>query len=394
MLFRSIERGRSAPLRLDVLRPLFFFVTALFISWVMGAISWDPRLPRPTNATIVQGTQVALFLLSFGIMLAGAGARLEEKWLKRWTVAAIVIAMLGVLAGMASFRLPRPIDLVQPPLGFGIVLLLAQLMFNPHLRKSVQLLGWAVAGFWVFVTFFTYRATFVGSWAPVVIGAAVLVWYRSRRLFAAAVAGVVALEVVYPALFQSFIDTKDATASFLRFPIWQDIVRMTLGSPLTMLFGLGPVNYIWYWLNPLFYAQSKALTGLAFVSVDNPGIFYAPPAHNMFVDIYAETGLVGMVLFVWLMLHIVRRSHSLARGTSPGFLRAYVLGVFAGFAGLAVTSGFAADWLIPFVYNITVSGFRLSVYAWLMIGTVLGLYARLPRTAGADAEVSTPAVSS
>ena len=33
-----------------------------------------------------------------------------------------------------------------------------------------------------------------------------------------------------------------------------------------------------------------------------------------------------------------------------------------------------ADWLIPFVYNITITGFSHSVYSWILLGSVLGIY--------------------
>jgi len=41
---------------------------------------------------------------------------------------------------------------------------------------------------------------------------------------------------------------------------------------------------------------------------------------------------------------------------------------------MLVGSFLFADWLIPFVYNITITGFRHSVYAWILLGSVLGLY--------------------
>ena len=55
-------------------------------------------------------------------------------------------------------------------------------------------------------------------------------------------------------------------------------------------------------------------------------------------------------------------------------MKAYTMGVLGSFIAMLVGSFFFADWLIPFVYNITITGFSHSVYSWIFIGTVLGLY--------------------
>jgi len=55
-----------------------------------------------------------------------------------------------------------------------------------------------------------------------------------------------------------------------------------------------------------------------------------------------------------------------------GFARAYVYGALGGLAGTLV-AGMLADWLIPFVYNVGLAGFRTSVLAWLFLGGLVAM---------------------
>lgn len=59
---------------------------------------------------------------------------------------------------------------------------------------------------------------------------------------------------------------------------------------------------------------------------------------------------------IWIMVRVYRR-------LPPGFLRAYVVGVLVSFLAMLIGSFVFADWLIPFAYNITITGFRHSVYS-------------------------------
>ena len=50
-----------------------------------------------------------------------------------------------------------------------------------------------------------------------------------------------------------------------------------------------------------------------------------------------------------------------------GFSHAYVIGVLGGLAGTMI-AGMFGDWIIPFVYNVGVRGFRTTVIAWMFMG--------------------------
>jgi hypothetical protein len=77
-----------------------------------------------------------------------------------------------------------------------------------------------------------------------------------------------------------------------------------------------------------------------------------------------------MLAAVWILYRVYRQ-------LPAGFLHSYTTGVFAGFIAMLVASFVFADWLIPFVYNIRITGFAHSVYSWILFGSVLGIYYRL-----------------
>jgi O-antigen ligase len=96
--------------------------------------------------------------------------------------------------------------------------------------------------------------------------------------------------------------------------------------------------------------------------------------HNQYIDILAQTGLLGTAAFLWFsvstgtLLWRLRGYHK-----SSGFLRALSYSLFGGLIGM-LASGMLADWFLPFVYNITLSGMRDAVPAWIFVGASLSLH--------------------
>jgi hypothetical protein len=63
---------------------------------------------------------------------------------------------------------------------------------------------------------------------------------------------------------------------------------------------------------------------------------------------------------------------SLRNKFTDGFARGYVFGGLAGLIA-SLVAGALGDWLLPFVYNIGINGFRASVLAWLFLGGLVAL---------------------
>jgi len=95
-------------------------------------------------------------------------------------------------------------------------------------------------------------------------------------------------------------------------------------------------------------------------------------SHNNYVDILAQTGLLGFGLFAWLMAEIGVVGWKLRNRFGDGFRRGYVYGAVGGLAG-TLAAGMLGDWFLPFVYNIGMAGFRVSVLGWLFLGGLVAV---------------------
>jgi O-antigen ligase len=128
---------------------------------------------------------------------------------------------------------------------------------------------------------------------------------------------------------------------------WRITAEIVKASPVL---GLGPSNYYHYTpAHPIM------------------GYYVNFSSHNQYVDLVAQTGLLGLGCFLWFVWEVGRLGWRLRARAPDGFARAYAIGALGGLVG-TLAAGVLADWLLPFVYNIGLAGFRASVLAWMLLG--------------------------
>jgi O-antigen ligase len=153
---------------------------------------------------------------------------------------------------------------------------------------------------------------------------------------------------IFPALYlASEAIATDQYSYSTRTEAWLLVLEMVKSSPLL---GFGPANYYWY--TPLFPIRGWAV---AFNS------------HSQYVDIIAQTGILGLFCFCWFAWEVWRLGFRLRNRVPAGFAQAYVYGALGGWIG-TLASGILVDWFLPFAYNIALRGFRASVLVWFFIG--------------------------
>jgi hypothetical protein len=351
--------------------PIMAFLLVAILSTLYGNTNWAWTLPAPNpNRWVVQIGQFSLFLFSFGTTYLVAHHSPNEKTLKTWSG---IIILLGFVRIIDEFI---KLDLGLADRGasgallmWPVVLLAAQLLFNPYLSNRIRLIF--IFGLIIWLAWAYQIRDWKSGWVPALVGLCLLLFFKDWRifLFVALLAFLIIINL-QDLIEQEFLLDEYQTASTVRPLFWKDIIRMTKGSPLL---GLGLVNYMYYWYDPAFIPESRIAAG--WHRWDLWG--YAPPSHNMFVDIYAQTGLLGSFFFIWSISAALYLVYKTSQRFPPGFLRAYTISVLCGFFAILFGSFLLADWLIPFVYNITITGFRHSVYSWLLLGSVLGLYFKM-----------------
>jgi hypothetical protein len=223
----------------------------------------------------------------------------------------------------------------------------SQAVFNRDLH-----LGWRLAlGGLVLVTLyieFVLKFADKSGWLSSFVCIAVIIAARSWRAGLALVP-VAALSALY--LWSRVVGTDEYSIS-TRVDAWLIMAQIIRISPV---WGLGFANYYWY--TPLFPIRGYA------VSFNS---------HNNYVDIIAQTGLLGLVCFVWLMWEVGRIGWRLREQAPAGFAQAYVYGALGGLAGMVVV-GMFGDWVLPFFYNIGLNGFRASMLGWLFLGGLVSI---------------------
>lgn len=137
-----------------------------------------------------------------------------------------------------------------------------------------------------------------------------------------------------------------------RLEAWKIVLEISKVNPLL---GLGFANYYWY--TPLFPIL---------------GWYVSFNSHSQYIDLIAQLGFLGLACFLWFFWEVGRLSMWLRERVPDGFTKAYVYGVIGGIAGTLVAAALV-DWVLPFVYNIGMPGFRASVLAWIFLGGLVSI---------------------
>jgi O-antigen ligase len=178
----------------------------------------------------------------------------------------------------------------------------------------------------------------------------VIVYLRSWRLgLALTLLGVVFKFTFAPDLAAEMV-ADDRYSIDSRWEAYRIVLELARANPLL---GLGMSNYYHY--TPL-------------IPIWN---YYVPfNSHSQYIDLIAQTGLIGLGCFFWFIAAVGRLGWRLRTKVGDGFARAYVYGALGGLAGMLVAA-YLGDWVLPFVYNIGLPGLRASLLGWMFLGGLL-----------------------
>jgi O-antigen ligase len=101
----------------------------------------------------------------------------------------------------------------------------------------------------------------------------------------------------------------------------------------------------------------------------------ARSTHNNYFDVLAQTGFVGFAIFIWLFgtfISIGNQVRKALRG-QRNFKEAFANATY-GATIAAMVAMMLGDWVLPFAYNQTITGFDNAVYSWIFLGSMVSLY--------------------
>ncbi|HEY6073179.1 MAG TPA: O-antigen ligase family protein, partial [Anaerolineales bacterium] len=250
-----------------------------------------------------------------------------------------------------------------------IVLPLGQAIFNNELSLRNRLVLFGIVGL-VFYIAMAKQGDWKSGWVPAAVTAGVLVAMRFKRLALLSIPFIAAVAVY---LAKDLIST-DLYSWGTRLDAWMVVLDISKVSPII---GMGFANYYWY--ATLFPLRGYSIRF---------------NSHSQFVDIIAQTGILGLICFFWTLFEFGRLSWKLGNDLPGGFEKAYSYSMFASVFG-ALMAAFLVDWLLPFAYNIGLDGVRASILPWIFFGGLISLeqnhLARLKAAASNPVEASLPA---
>ena len=335
--------------------PLFAFVGVSIVSFIGGNLPWSYFAGRAGVSAQVGG--LAIIVLSVGMYCLVGSQVGTLKWLK-----SISWVFLGMGWLLVASRLLRGVfDVRGLFVGYSdgslfwvwlMALAFGQLVFNSRLRGRGRWFLATLLAAALYVAWFQNR-NWASGWLPMLVTLGVIVYLRSWRLgVLLTLAAILLVMIAKPSLVAELI-SQDRYSIDTRLPAWTIVLQIVQVSPLI---GLGPANYYFY--TPLFPIL---------------GWYVKFSSHNNFIDIIAQTGLIGFGFFVWFIIEVARLGWRLRTHFNGGdFAQGYVNAVLGGLVG-TLTACMLADWFLPFVYNVGLAGFRASVFGWLFLGGLVSL---------------------
>lgn len=362
ILVRKEVRLRPSPAN----GPWLFLLILGGLSIVAGKALWNPWVVTKDNFILVQLSQWSLYLLAAGAYFA-SGTQLEHR--PQLLTLVRVVLLLGLLRVALWLGLERFFwswNIVGGPVTRIWIMAVACAggLFMADLSRRSRALLLLLAAFTLAWPMLYYR-DWASGWLPALACTVAVgflwVWSRSSR---GAVFLYLMATVFTPAAYLIIrgLAADDAWSLDTRLIAFQGLRDLLQGR---WILGLGLASYWHYWrdvFGQMSYIDPQ--TGY-FHYTFNPTV----NTHNQYLDVLAQMGLVGQAVFVWLLMALAWQALRCFRAEGPGFGRAYAAACVGGIVGMSV-SGFLGDWIIPFVYNIGLNGFRDSFIAWLMLGGV------------------------
>jgi O-antigen ligase len=299
-------------------------------------------------------------------MLAYAGGVLVSRLSREDLLyAAVLLVTVAFTAGLLITWLQHPISPLQAfseksrPrsdnqwAAYLVVMATALLLYAPRLAMRFVAMALLVAG--ILATGVSYV---LSSWFGVLAAITVLVWHRYR--LRGLVMWLVALLVVATlaeAAVAAIVLQRVGSADVDRIKLWQSALTVWTRSPVI---GVGPGNLASY-----MEAFNAFPLGIVLLGYQEP--------HNIFLEVLAENGAVGFLLFA-TFLALVTRSFARARGTSS----VESFGIATGLGLLVVSTGISAfgGGFVPTIASAGYNALPTIVMVWVLIGCGAGIAQR------------------
>jgi O-antigen ligase len=350
----AISKGRVNIRPSPINLPILLFVVVSFVSYIWSSLLRDPLLIIWESFLYVQLAALMVNILLPLLALMVSNKVKETRWLVVFTWVVIALGTFVIVATYLNLGLDRIFRNGTRGLfsAWVVSLALGMALFNELLSKYTRAFLLTVVAAWTFHAV-VREGHWVSGWLPVMVAGAVITFIRSKKLF---VAGFIFMSIImfakYETLYERIIVSNIEEGSTQRTDVWLPAIQLVTRHPL---FGVGPAGYAVYYMT---YHPDNARS-----------------SHNNYFDILAQTGFIGFTIFVsiFAVLYSMGGRLKAALRGQRDFKEAFAMATFGGLVA-AIVAMMLGDWVIPFAYNQTITGFDNAAYTWIFLGGLVALY--------------------
>ncbi len=356
---RQIWSGHKQMFRPTALNwPIYSYAFFLLLSTLWGILSGyvEPKTAIFYYLKVLEFFMV--FLLTVNILQ-------DEKSIQRFLLLFLVLALLMGIYGVSQIwtmdRISTPFEGENPEpntlgglLTMVIAITLSILLYAPGGKAGIRLLAfWVLFTSFVSLLFTLSRASFIGF--VFMLGIMALFTRRVSLVFL----------IVFMLLFAPFLMPEEVI----------DRVNYTFSGPAeaqVSILGLFSINVdtstyerieIWQKVQHLF------ITNFPISTLFGYGITAEHILDSQFARLLVEVGLIGTVLFVWIMVRIFFCAWRVFKNTPNWTHKAFALGYLASFFGLIVHS----------MGTITFYIVRIMEPFWFLTAIIVFIYLQLEK---------------
>lgn len=345
MIMERRWKIRPTPINL----PLFLFALAVIISLIWGIAFRDPLINIWGSFPLVQAASTLLIVSSLFVVLLTGNLVTDPKILRLMVIVFLIAGILGLIDNL--------VDLIKLPVNtkglfaMWIVAIASSLaFFNQKLAGWKRALLILLAFSWVYWGY-GLNIGWLAGWVPLIAVLLMVGFFRSPKLAIGLVILMILVAAINFEYLSNAINLENRISGTTRLAAWGMNWKITKDH---LLFGTGPAGYAVYYMT---YFPNQAMA-----------------THNNFLDMLAQTGIVGFSLMMWFFVSLVWMGWRLLlrlRGRR-NFFEAMAAACLAGTLG-GLMMMFFGDWLFPFAYTQSIAGFDYSVYNFLFMGAILSL---------------------
>ncbi len=329
-------------------RPIIVFGIICILSFAWGRLWRDPGLVDWNDRfVLVQVASLVTYLVSFATALLIGNFVTKERHLK-WIVGVflcagtliVLVQTLAISEGFLTIKGLWSLWLVAP--AYGLLICQPKLKARWRILLIVLLLA-------TFHLIMIKDSLWLSGWVPSLTAIFIITLLRSWKAFIAL--ALVGLVCGYFAIgfFTQVAEDNVHEGGLERLDIWAQNMEIVRNH---WLLGTGPAGYASYYAT--YYANSARST------------------HNNYFDILAQFGVVGALCWLWFVLTTILEGWRLIHRAPPGFLRTLAIIASGGWIS-AMGAMMLGDWVLPFAYNQTITGFKYTVFSWIFLGTLISI---------------------